>query len=128
VKATGDIVRVGFRGDDDPMLDTLACLLGAAVGGGRGPSPRSDAGFVAAATAEAYFSSVGGRAGCTGTFGIPFGTGTGGTLAVVDVTMGRLVATLARRLAVTFSLALTGSSFWGVGGCSSVTDCASRDD
>ena len=51
-------------------------------------------------------------------------------MAVVEVTIGRFVATLARRLeATTGSLGLTiASSFSGVGGCSSVTDWASRDD
>lgn len=52
-------------------------------------------------------------------------------MAVVDVTTGRFVATLARRFdgTTTGSFGLTmGSSFCGVGGCSSVTDCASRDD
>src|ERR1700736_2044158 len=107
---TGDIVRAGFPAVDDPILDTLACLLGVGVGAGRGPSPSNDWGLVAAATADAYLSSVGGRAAWGGIFGTPFCTGTGGMVAAVDVTTGRLVATLARRLAGTSFDLTAGSS------------------
>lgn len=123
---TGDIVRAGFP-VDEPTLDMLPCRIGPVVGAGNGPRPRREAGFVAAATADAYLSSVGGRAACAAGFGTPFGNG-GGAVAVVDVTIGRAVATLARRFEIAGSLALVGSSFWGVGGWSSVTDCASRED
>ena len=125
VATTGELARAGFP-PEDPMLETLACLIGGAVvaGGGNGPRPSNEAGFVAAATAEAYLSSVGGRAVCEAGFGTPFGPdGNGGAVAVVEVTTGLLVATLARRFVVEGSFALTGgSSFRGVGGCSSVTD------
>src|SRR5208282_4432246 len=93
-KATGEVVRAGLP-VEDPILDTLACLFGPGVGGGRGPSPSNDAGLVAAATAEAYFNSIGGLVGCASGLGIPLGTGRGGAVAAVDVTTGRLVATLA---------------------------------
>jgi len=126
VCVTGDIVRAGFP-VDEPTLDILPCLIGPVVGAGNGPSPRRDAGFVAAATADAYLSSVGGRVDCAAGFGTPFGNG-GGTVAVVDVTIGRVVTTLARRLEMAGSFDFTGSSFWGVGGWSSLTDCASKED
>lgn len=126
--AMGDIVRAGFP-VEDPMLDMLACLWGPVVGGGKGPRPSIDAGFVAAATADAYLSSVGGRVACVEGLGTPFCTGNGGAVAAVEVTIGRLVATLGRRADGIGSFALDiGSSFCGVGGWSSVTDCASRDD
>jgi hypothetical protein len=119
MRVTGEVVRAGLP-VEDPILDTLGCLLGIATvaGAGRGPSPSNDAGFVAAATAEAYLSSVGGLFDCDGGFGTPFVTGTGGAVAVVDVTIGRLVATLARRLGgTTGSLILELiSSFRGVCG------------
>ena len=120
-------MRAGFP-VEDPMLEILACLFGAEFGGGRGPSPSNEAGFVVAATAEAYFNSVEGRVVCAGGFGTPFGTGRGGAVPAVDVTKGRLVATLARRAVGAISLGFDVlSSFWDVGG-SSVTDWASRED
>jgi hypothetical protein len=125
VSVTGEVARAGFP-VDDPILDTLACLCGTenVDGGGNGPRPNNEAGFVAAATADAYLSSVvGGFMG--GGLGIPLGNGGGGMVAEVDVTMGRGAATLARR---EFSLSLGGSSFWGVKGWSSLTDWASRED
>ena len=72
VSVTGDVVRAGLP-LEDPMLETLACRMGADEGGGNGPRPSKDAGFVAAATAEAYLSSIGGRAAWGGGFGTPFG-------------------------------------------------------
>jgi hypothetical protein len=109
VKATGEAARAGLP-VEDPILDTLACLFGPGVGGGNGPSPSNDDGFVAAATADAYLSSVGGRIDCAGGFGIPFGSGGGGAVAAVDVTTGRFVATLARRIAGAGSLGFEGVS------------------
>jgi hypothetical protein len=79
-KAIGEVVRAGLP-VEDPILDTLVCLFDPDVGGGSGPSPSNDAGLVAAATAEAYFNSVGGRAGCAGGLGIPLGNGSGGAQA-----------------------------------------------
>ena len=72
VRVIGDVVRAGLP-VDDPMLETLACRIGADEGGGKGPRPSTDIGFVAAATADAYLSSIGGRADCGGGFGTPFG-------------------------------------------------------
>jgi len=72
INVMGDVARAGLP-LDDPMLETLACRMGADDGGGNGPRPSNDAGFVAAATAEAYLSSIGGRAACGGGFGTPFG-------------------------------------------------------
>ena len=106
---TGDIVLAGFP-VDEPTLDILPCRFGTAAGAGNGPRPRRDAGFVAAATADAYLSSVGGRVACAAGFGTPLGNG-GGAVAVVDVTIGRLVATLARRFEIIGSLDFVGSSF-----------------
>lgn len=102
-KAIGEVVRAGLPAED-PMLDTLACLFVPGAGGGSGPSPSTDAGLVAAATAEAYFNSIGGLVGCAGGLGIPLGKGRGGAVAAVEVTTGRMVATLARRIAGTSSL------------------------
>jgi hypothetical protein len=126
VSVTGDVARAGFP-VDDPILDTLACLCGAenVDGGGNGPRPNNEAGFVAAATADAYLSSVV-RGFTAGGLGMPLGNGGGGMVAEVDVTIGRGAATLARR-EFSFSLG-AGSSFWGVEGWSSLTDWASRDD
>ena len=125
VSVMGDVARAGFP-VDDPILDTLACRWGAddVDGGGNGPKPNNEAGFVAAATADAYLSSVGGLT--AGALGMPLGNGGGGIVAEVDVTIGRVAATLARR---EFSLTLVvGSSFCGVEGWSSLTDWASRED
>jgi len=112
IETTGELARTGFP-PEDPMLDTLACLIGAAVaaGGGKGPRPSNDAGFVAAATADAYFNSVGGRVACEAGFGTPFADGNGGTVAVVEVTTGLVAATLARRFVVEGSFGLGVSSF-----------------
>jgi hypothetical protein len=114
VCVTGDIVRAGFP-DDEPTLDILPCLIGPVVGAGNGPRPRRDAGLVAAATADAYLSSVGGRVACAAGFGTPLGNG-GGAVAVVDVTIGRVATTLARRLEMVGSFDFAGSSFCGVVG------------
>lgn len=61
VNVMGDVVRAGLP-LDDPMLETLACRMGTDDGGGNGPRPSNNAGLVAAATADAYLSSIGGRA------------------------------------------------------------------
>ena len=58
-------------------------------GAGNGPNPNNEAGFVAAATAEAYFSSVGGRVVVVDGLGMPFGCCGSGGAGVVDVTTGR---------------------------------------
>ena len=71
INVMGDVARAGFP-VDDPMLEILACRMGADDGGGNGPRPSNDTGFVAAATADAYLSSIGGRAACAGGFGTPF--------------------------------------------------------
>jgi len=112
---TGDVVLAGPAAE--PTLEILACRCGVvATGGGKGPRPNNEAGFVAAATADAYFSSVGGRVVVVDGLGTPFGCGSGGA-AAVDVTIGRVCATLARRLFAGVSFAFTaGSSFCGVGG------------
>ena len=60
VNVMGDVVRAGLP-LDDPMLETLACRMGTDDGGGNGPRPSNNAGLVAAATADAYLSSIGGR-------------------------------------------------------------------
>jgi len=109
--AVGEVVRAGFPAGDvilDTTLDTLACLTGAAIGGGSGPRPNIEEG-VLAATAEAYFSSVAGRVGWDAGFGTPFVVVAGGAVAAVDVTMGRAAATLDRRFGAD-SLAFGGGS------------------